>query len=279
MAAPLQNPACRRRQSRRARREAQSGPSRGAVGTAAGACAPAGSWVSCKTVLLVKAAAPGCAASGLSLGPRSRCLCSTLKTVGTKNSVATVANSSPPITARPSGAFCSPPSPEAERHRHHADDHGERRHQHRPESREAGIERGARRRRRPASSRSRAKLTTRMLLAVATPMHMIAPVSAGTDSVVPVMNSIQTMPASAAGQRGDDDERIEPGLEIDHDQQIDQHDRAGEPDIELAIGARHRGDLPASNDMEPRGRSLWVSFRMRGCPSATDPRSRPWTAP
>ena len=51
-----------------------------------------------------------------------------------------------------------------------------------------------------AASRSRAKLTTRMELAVATPMHMIAPVSAGTDSVVPVANSIQTMPASAAGR-------------------------------------------------------------------------------
>src|SRR5579864_5254969 len=32
-------------------------------------------------------------------------------TLGTKNNVATVANNSPPITARPSGAFCSPPSP------------------------------------------------------------------------------------------------------------------------------------------------------------------------
>src|SRR4051794_11446791 len=30
---------------------------------------------------------------------------------GTKNSVVTVARLSPPITARPSGAFCSPPSP------------------------------------------------------------------------------------------------------------------------------------------------------------------------
>ena len=38
-----------------------------------------------------------------------------------------------------------------------------------------------------------------MLLAVATPMVMIAPVSAGTLSVVPVMNSIQAMPPSAAG--------------------------------------------------------------------------------
>ena len=63
-----------------------------------------------------------------------------------------------------------------------------------------GLQRGARRGRRRAASRSRAKLTTRMLFAVATPMHMIAPVSAGTDSVVCVTNSIQTMPASAAGR-------------------------------------------------------------------------------
>src|SRR4051812_21340292 len=52
----------------------------------------------------------------------------------------------------------------------------------------------------PAARRSRAKLMTRMLFAVATPMHMIAPVSAGTERVVPVANSIQTMPASAVGK-------------------------------------------------------------------------------
>ena len=51
----------------------------------------------------------------------------------------------------------------------------------------------------PSASRSRAKLTTRMLFAVATPMHMIAPVNAGTESVVRVTNSIHTMPAKAAG--------------------------------------------------------------------------------
>ncbi len=38
-----------------------------------------------------------------------------------------------------------------------------------------------------------------MLLAVATPIVMIAPVNAGTLSVVPVMNSIQAMPARADG--------------------------------------------------------------------------------
>src|SRR6266849_911867 len=37
--------------------------------------------------------------------------CSRLKNVGTKKSVETVAKSRPPITARPKGAFCSPPSP------------------------------------------------------------------------------------------------------------------------------------------------------------------------
>ena len=51
-----------------------------------------------------------------------------------------------------------------------------------------------------SSRRSRAKVITNTLLAVATPMHMMAPVSAGTDSVVRVANSIQTMPAKALGK-------------------------------------------------------------------------------
>ncbi len=52
----------------------------------------------------------------------------------------------------------------------------------------------------PCSSRRiLAKETTRMLLAVATPMHMMAPISAGTDNVVWVKKRNSTMPASAAG--------------------------------------------------------------------------------
>ena len=47
---------------------------------------------------------------------------------------------------------------------------------------------------------SRAKLTSKILFAVAIPMHMMAPVSAGTESVVPVKNSSQTMPARAPGK-------------------------------------------------------------------------------
>ena len=52
----------------------------------------------------------------------------------------------------------------------------------------------------PAANCSFAKLTTRMLLAVATPTHMIDPVSAGTLTVVPVTNKNQTIPARVAGR-------------------------------------------------------------------------------
>src|SRR5262249_50797392 len=121
-----------------------------------------------------------------------------LKTVGTKKSVATVANTRPPITARPRGAFCSPPSP-------------------RPSAigsmpmiiASAVINTGRMRVAPPSSAaasgsapsarRWRAKAMSRMLFAVATPIIIIAPVSDGTLSVVPVMKSIHAMPASAAG--------------------------------------------------------------------------------
>ena len=45
-----------------------------------------------------------------------------------------------------------------------------------------------------------AKTTTRMLLAVATPMHMMEPIRDGTLKVVPVMNRIHTIPATAPGK-------------------------------------------------------------------------------
>ena len=51
----------------------------------------------------------------------------------------------------------------------------------------------------PASCCSRAKVTSRIEFAEATPTAMIAPISEGTFSVVPVMNSIVTMPQNVAG--------------------------------------------------------------------------------
>src|SRR5580692_2649653 len=124
--------------------------------------------------------------------------CNTLKNVGTKNRVETVAKSSPPMTARPSGAFCSPPSPSPSAI-------GTM-----PMIMASAVINTGRKRVNPASSAapresipsaifSVAKLTTRMLFEVATPMHMMAPISAGTLRVVCVINNIQAIPASAAG--------------------------------------------------------------------------------
>jgi len=73
-----------------------------------------------------------------------------------------------------------------------------------------------------------------MLFAVATPMHMMAPVSAGTLSVVPVINNIQAMPATAAGSAVMMMKAAGPGLEVDDDQHIHQHDRADEADREAS---------------------------------------------
>ena len=52
----------------------------------------------------------------------------------------------------------------------------------------------------PSSLWSFANTTTNMLLAVATPMHMIAPNREGTLNVVCVTNNIQRMPAKAPGK-------------------------------------------------------------------------------
>ena len=82
------------------------------------------------------------------------------------------------------GAFA-----DAERHRDHADDHRQRRHQHRADARRTG--RGQRPPDRAFIAALPREGDEQDALAVATPMVMIAPVRAGTDSVVPVMKSIQ----------------------------------------------------------------------------------------
>ena len=122
-----------------------------------------------------------------------------LKTTGTKSSVAKVATSEAADHGAAERRVLFAAVAQTKRHRRHADDHGQRRHQHRAEARRAGLDGGDAMALPVSPSRSRAKLTTRIELAVATPMHMMAPVSAGTDSVVSVMNSIQIMPASAPG--------------------------------------------------------------------------------
>ena len=118
---------------------------------------------------------------------------------GTKKSVTKVAATRPPMTARPRGAFCSPPSPMPKAMGNM------------PMIMAMAVMMTGRRRVRPAARAaswafmpawrwSLAKVIMRMELAVATPMDMMAPMRAGTLMVVLVAQSIQRIPASAPGR-------------------------------------------------------------------------------
>src|SRR5262245_1227533 len=116
---------------------------------------------------------------------------------GTISRVVGVANSRPPITARASAAFCSSPAPPIAIGIM-------------PTIIAAAVISTGRIRVCPASIAawnavlpasccSRAKVTSRMEFAEATPTAMMAPISEGTLKLVPVVNSIVTIPHSVAG--------------------------------------------------------------------------------
>ena len=71
-----------------------------------------------------------------------------------------------------------------------------------------------------------------MLFAVATPMHMIAPISEGTLKRGLRDEQHPDDAGQRAGQRHQDDERIEPGLEVHRHQEIDQHHGEDQPQPE-----------------------------------------------
>ena len=167
---------------------------------------------------------------------------------------------------------------ETKRHGNHPDNHGQCGHQHRAEPRETRFNRGLHGVAVKAS-RSFAKATTRMLLAVATPMHMMDPIKAGTLSVVRVTNRNRTIPASAAGKSRDNDEGIQPGLKVHHDQQVDQDDRKGEAGQQTGIRGPHGVQLAADGDETAARKRLSIGFDdPRDIPPAP-PRSRSCTAP
>ena len=132
------------------------------------------------------------------------------------------------MTARPSGADCSPPSPRASA---------------------VGIMpaiiarlvmRIGRRRPRadatmavfwsaPACHLSLANVTSSTAFATDTPIDMIAPIIDCTLSVVCVVESARTTPASTAGIVEQHDERLANRLEVGREQEQDDHDREQQP--------------------------------------------------
>ncbi len=89
---------------------------------------------------------------------------------------------------------------EAQGHRKHSDDHRQGGHDDRPQARDARRQGGIVGVLAFACRWSLAKVIIRMLLEVATPMLMIAPISDGTLMVVPVRKSIHKIPARAPGR-------------------------------------------------------------------------------
>ena len=63
-----------------------------------------------------------------------------------------------------------------------------------------------------------------------------------------VKNRNKTMPASAAGKRGDDDEGVQPRLEVDDDQHVHQNDAKTRPASKPMVRAAHRLVWPRTRD-------------------------------
>ena len=149
-----------------------------------------------------------------------------------------------------SGAFCSPPSPSA------------RLIGSMPISIASAVMRTGRSRVRPAISAearasrlpnagwrcSLANVTIRMLFEVATPIDMMHPISAGTLIVVSRDEQRPQDSRQCAGQGHQDDQRVGPGLEIHHHQEIDQQDREADSQSHLEERLVHALHLPADDN-------------------------------
>ena len=127
----------------------------------------------------------------------------------------------------------------------------------------------------PRASDSRAELMTRMLLAVAMPIHRIVPVSAGTLSVVCVTNSIHAIPAIDAGR---------PLMMMKgstHDWKFTTINRYTSAIAKTMPSASPLNDAfidctcPRIVIDEPAGRCACAAFTRRPTSAATPPRSRP----
>ena len=192
------------------------------------------------------------------------------KTAGTKNSVATVEQIRPPITARPSGAFSSALSAIGVM----------------PMIIASAVISTGRNRVKPASiaavsgvgalGQSLAREADDENAVGGRDAHAHDRAGQGRHRQRRAGDEQHPDDARERGRQGaDDDERIEPGLKIDDDQQIDQHDRRARC-RRRAAGRRRSSSAvcPRMTTLEPCGTSFAVSSRIRWMSADTAPRSR-----
>ena len=137
---------------------------------------------------------------------------------------------------------------QAERHRHHADDHGQGGHQHRAEADKAGIQRGA-----PRVAHQHFHLLARET-------HHQDGVSRGDTHAhdgagkrryaEPGVGQEQEPHDSGQRRRqcGNDEKWVQPGLEVDHDEQVNQHHGENQATEQANIGPVHGLALPAQDE-------------------------------
>src|ERR1700739_136503 len=134
----------------------------------------------------------------------------------------------------------------ADGHGHHADDHGESGHDDGADADKAGLERGIAR----VLAFSHLLASKRYHQNAVGGGHAHAHDSAGKRRHVQGGVGNQKYPANtskSAGQGGDDDERIEPGLKVDDDEQIGEKNCTGKTDSQSDEGVAHRLYLAADN--------------------------------
>ncbi len=171
-----------------------------------------------------------------------------LNTVGTKNKVAMVAQINPPITARPSGAFCSPPSPSPMAM-------GTM-----PMIMASAVISTGRKRVKPASSAARhgIALIVQMLLGEADHQDAVGRGHAHAHDGAHQRGDAQRSARNkekdhdsrhGGGKRGDDDERVQPGLKVNHDKKVDQDDGKNQAAQQAAERRLHGVDLAANDQL------------------------------
>ena len=166
---------------------------------------------------------------------------------------------------------------QAQRHRHHAGDHGAAGHQDRPQPAPGAVHGGLGRRRSALAAMRSAKVTSRMALAIATPMAMIAPMNDWMFSVVPVDQQRHApRPRSPPAPSRRPRQRQPQRLEVGGQQQEDRR-----PPARARPSARPREHLAAS---APPGRAPRPSHaarrrRRRPAMACVDAAGRPGPGP
>ena len=134
----------------------------------------------------------------------------------------------PPMTARPSGARKSAPSPRAERHRNHAGDERERRHQDRPQADAPGLDERLAPRHAASPRAHLAKSISRIAFFATMPISRITPIRLMMLSVSPVTQQRQHHADERERQRDQDRQRIEERSELHDEDEVHQQHRDAE---------------------------------------------------